>query len=120
VTPTAAVPAVQGEVPARASKAVRVLKMKGLVERVADAVGSKKAEVKPVVEAVLAALGKALKDGEALALPPFGKAKVSRSKDTASGGMLVMRLRGAGEGRQDKGSGKAGKAARGSLAKDDE
>ena len=49
--------------------------------------------MKSIVEATLQVLGDALASGEALALPPLGRAKVNRHKDLATGEMLVVRLR---------------------------
>lgn len=69
------------------------LRKKDLVERVVTASGAKKKDVRGIVEAVLAVLGDALHAGEILALPPFGKARVNRQKDTAGGETLVVKLR---------------------------
>ena len=70
------------------------LKKRELVERVAALSGGKKKSVKDVVEATLAVLGEALEKGEELILPPFGKAKVNRSKDGAAGSkLLTVKLR---------------------------
>ena len=71
----------------------KVLRKKELFERVVEATGAKKKDVKPIVEATLKALGDALSAGGDLVLPPFGKAKVSKQKDLGSAEMLVIRLR---------------------------
>lgn len=73
------------------------LKKKELVERVASAVGGKKKDIKEIVEATLAVLGEALQKGEALNLPPFGRAKVARSKGEGKASAMTVKLRGAGE-----------------------
>ncbi len=78
------------------------LKKKELVERVAEAVGGKKKDVKDIVEATLAVLGEALQKGESLNLPPFGRAKVSRSKGEGKESAMTVKLRGAGEKTQPK------------------
>lgn len=70
-----------------------VLRKKELFERVVEATGAKKKDVKPIVEATLKALGDALSSGDELVLPPLGKAKVNRQKDLGSAEMLVIRLR---------------------------
>ena len=70
-----------------------VLRKKELFERVVTISGAKKRDVKSIVEATLQVLGDALASGESLALPPFGRAKVNRQKDLASGEMLMVRLR---------------------------
>lgn len=99
--PKVAPPAVAEAVPA-APKAPKVaaplLKKKELVARVVEALeGKKKGSVKDVVEATLAALGEALQKGESLNLPPFGKARVARTKGEGADAMITLRLRGAGE-----------------------
>ena len=73
------------------------LKKKQLVERVAEVIGGKKKDVKEIVEATLAVLGEALQKGEALHLPPFGHAKVARSKGEGKESSMTVKLRGAGE-----------------------
>ena len=73
------------------------LKKKELVDRVTEATGGKKKLVKEIVEATLAALGEALQKGEALNLPPFGRAKVARSKGEGKESSMTVKLRGAGE-----------------------
>lgn len=65
------------------------LKLKDLVDQVAEATGNKKSDVKPVVEAVLSALGSALATGRALAVPPLGKVRVVKTK----GPSLTLKLR---------------------------
>jgi hypothetical protein len=65
------------------------LKLKDLVEAVASATGSRKPEVKSVVEATLAALGEALATGMSLAIPPLGKLRVVKNKGPA----LTLKLR---------------------------
>ncbi len=78
------------------------LKKKELVDRVAALSGGKKKSVRDVVEATLSVLGEALEKGEELILPPFGKAKVNRSKDGAAGSkLLTVKLR-RGESRAAK------------------
>lgn len=87
-------------VPAGAGKADKPdqLKKKELVERVVAAVGGKKkAGVKEIVEATLSTLGEALQKGETLNLPPFGKARIAKSKGEGSKAQLTVKLRGAGE-----------------------
>lgn len=65
------------------------LKLKDLMETVASATGSRKPEVKAVVEATLAALGEALATGKSLAIPPLGKLRVVKNKGPA----LTLKLR---------------------------
>lgn len=69
------------------------LRLKDLVEKVAEATGGKRPAVKEVVDAVLATMGAALDAGHALNLPPLGKARIARSKDGDAGAMLTLKLR---------------------------
>lgn len=69
------------------------VRKKEFMARVSDATGKTRAEVAAVVEATLEQLGLAFGNGETLALPPFGKARVSRQKDIQGGEVLVLRLR---------------------------
>ena len=69
------------------------LKMKDLIDRVVTASGAKKADVRQIIEATLAALGDALSNGDALNLPPLGRAKVSRAADAGSGKAMTVKLR---------------------------
>ncbi|MBY5932874.1 HU family DNA-binding protein [Tateyamaria omphalii] len=70
-----------------------MMRKKELVDAVVARSGMKKKDVKPAVEATLAVLGDALKDGRALNLQPLGKVKVNREKKLASGRMFVARIR---------------------------
>ncbi len=100
-------PATAGPPPVEAAPAVAepVLRKKELFERVVAATGAKRGDVRHITEAVLDILGKALADGEVLALPPFGKARVNRQKDLATGEVLIVRLRRGGGGGQAAGNG---------------
>ncbi len=82
--------------PVGATGVVHTLRRKDLIERVAKTSGAKKKAVREIVEATLRVLGDALEAGETLALPPFGKAKVNRHRDLASGEMLTVKLRRSG------------------------
>jgi len=75
------------------------VRLKELVERVSAATGERKQVVRPVVAATIAALNAALARGEELNLPPLGRLRVQRSKETPRGQSLVLRLRrGSGAG----------------------
>ncbi|HMS95492.1 MAG TPA: HU family DNA-binding protein [Tabrizicola sp.] len=65
------------------------LKTRSLIEMVATETGGKKPDVKKIVEATLAALGKALATGQQLNVPPLGKIKVARDNGIA----LTLKLR---------------------------
>ena len=73
------------------------IRKKELVERVVAASGAKKKQVKEIVEHTLKVLGEALAKGEELNLPPFGKAKVNRSKDNDGGTTMMVKLRQGGD-----------------------
>jgi hypothetical protein len=66
-----------------------LLKLKDLVDSVAETTGSKKPEVKATVEATLSALGAALATGKSLAVPPLGKLRVVKTRGAA----LTLKLR---------------------------
>ncbi|MEZ5779927.1 MAG: HU family DNA-binding protein [Paracoccaceae bacterium] len=114
----AAVPAAAPVQPADEPIAVTVrepvLKKKELIERVVEASGMKRKDVKPIVESTLKVLGDALSAGAGLVLPPFGKAKINRQKDLASGEMMIIKLR------RDGPAYEASRDADEDLAKDDD
>ncbi|KIC49282.1 HU family DNA-binding protein [Tateyamaria sp. ANG-S1] len=70
-----------------------MMRKKELVDAVVARSGLKKKDVKPAVEATLAVLGDALKEGRTLNLQPMGKVKINREKALASGRMMVARIR---------------------------
>lgn len=70
-----------------------VMRKKDLIDRVVLASGAKKKSVKDIIEATLTVLGEALEKGEELILPPFGKAKVNRSRDHEGGKTMMVKLR---------------------------
>ncbi|MCX7888958.1 MAG: HU family DNA-binding protein [Rhodobacteraceae bacterium] len=69
------------------------LRLRDLVDRVAAASGARRKDVREISEAVLRVLGDALDAGDSLQLPPLGRARVARTRDTGKGGMLVIRLK---------------------------
>ena len=84
--------AAEGDTAADANLSV-ALRVKDLVERVSASGDFKKKDVRDIVEATLAELGRALEAGEVLNLPPFGKLRVGRSRDLANGSMMTLKLR---------------------------
>ena len=84
-------PALKLVVPPR--EPLLTLRKKELVERVCEHSGLKKKDVKPVVEATLKVLGDALQAGNALAIPPLGKARVNKQRGTTGDEVLVVKLR---------------------------
>ncbi len=121
--PAAAAPSPEAQVAAAASALVSVvgnalsIRKKELVERVVAASGAKKKQVKEIVEHTLKALGDALAKGEELHLPPFGKAKVNRSRDNDGGTTMMVKLR---QGTAPAGGGKSRKGAKQGLAEADD
>lgn len=95
-------------------KAVSELKLKDLIERVVEATGSKRNDVREIVDTALTLMGDALQKGETLNLPAFGKVRVARQAGGAGSGAMTLKLRrGAGEGAKNK-------AAKEPLAEADE
>ncbi|AUH34683.1 HU family DNA-binding protein [Paracoccus tegillarcae] len=77
-----------------APQQARVVQKREFVDRVVEATGSKKSDVKPIVEAALDQLGRAFAAGETLVIQPFGRARVSMRKDLQNGGEVInLRLR---------------------------
>ncbi len=80
-------------VPVAAPDAAVILRKPELIERVMALSGMKKRDVKPVVEATLAALGDALSNDETLNLQPLGKVMVNRRKLSDNGEVMFTRIR---------------------------
>lgn len=82
----------------------RVLQKRQFLNAVAQRSGMRPAQIKDVVEAVLAELGDAIASGQTLALPPLGRARVNRQKDVSGSEVIILRLRrrgGGGDGGED-------------------
>lgn len=71
----------------------KVLQKRELLSLVARRTGLPNTEIKTVVEATLAELGDAIGAGMTLALPPLGRARISRSDDGTGGEVITLRLR---------------------------
>ncbi|WP_245540878.1 HU family DNA-binding protein [Octadecabacter antarcticus] len=69
------------------------IKKPEFIDRVMAETGLKKKDVKPVVEAMLAVLGRALIAGEELIVPPLGKVMINRSKQVANATIINIKLR---------------------------
>ena len=65
------------------------IKTKDLIDTVAAATGSKKPEVKKIVEATLVAIGRALATGNDMMVPPLGKLRMVKNNGVA----LTLKLR---------------------------
>lgn len=72
----------------------RLIKKPELLDEVVARTNLKKRDVKPAVEAALAVIGEALRDGADLTLPPLGKLRVVKSKELTEGAaVLTLKLR---------------------------
>lgn len=69
------------------------IKKKELIDAVVERSGIKKKDAKPVIEAMLAVLGKTLAEGREMNLQPLGKIKVNRSKEVQGGTVLIAKVR---------------------------
>ena len=69
------------------------LRKKELIDDVVTRTGMKKKDVKPIVEATIAALGEALTTNRELVLPPFGKLRVRREKEMSNARVLTAKIR---------------------------
>lgn len=77
-----------------APQQARVVQKREFLDRVVEASGGKKSDVKPIVEATLDQLGRAFAAGETLVIQPFGRARVSMRKGLQNGGEVInLRLR---------------------------
>ncbi|WP_272004303.1 HU family DNA-binding protein [Roseovarius sp. ZX-A-9] len=82
-------PAVAPDTPA----AELEMKKQELLARVVDRSEIKKKYAKPVVEAMIAVLGEALAEGRELNLPPLGKVKQNRTKETPTARIIIAKIR---------------------------
>lgn len=71
---------------------VITVKLKGLVDQIAEKVGVNKSDVRKVVEVTLEELGDALRRGESLSLPGLGRIRVLR-KGTEDSPVTKLRMR---------------------------
>lgn len=69
-----------------------LMKKPELLDEVVLRTNLKKRDVKPTVEAALAVIGDALRDGAEINIPPLGKLRVVKSK-ALEGGAAVMTLK---------------------------
>ena len=79
--------------PAAARVKGPVLRIKDLVDRVAEATGGKKKGVKEMVEATLTALGESLAKGEDFNLPGFGRTRIARTVEKDGASMMTLKVR---------------------------
>jgi len=75
------------------SESAPQLRIKVLVDRVADSAGGNKKDVRKIVEATLTQLGQALNSGEMLNLPELGRIRVARKQGSGPGAMMTLKMR---------------------------
>ena len=68
------------------------IKKKDFVEQVAAAAGAKKGEARSVVDAALAIIADRVLAGDELNLPPLGKLRLMKEKDTGKARIATLRL----------------------------
>jgi hypothetical protein len=94
-------PAAAGEGPAESAAesaakegaAADVLRLRELVARVAERADVRRPVARTVLAAALDEIGAALSRGQALNLPPLGRAKVNRQTERGGAEVLVVKLR---------------------------
>ncbi|SLN11667.1 HU family DNA-binding protein [Pseudooctadecabacter jejudonensis] len=64
-----------------------------LIDRIVTETGLKKKDVKPVVEAMLAVMGRALSDGEDMNLQPLGKVMIKNTKELSNATVMNIKIR---------------------------
>ena len=69
------------------------LTKKEMVERMVAQSGMKKGDARRALEATMSALSDALREGNNLSLAPLGKMKISRTKETPNGKLVVLRVK---------------------------
>lgn len=74
--------------------AENMIKKPEILDEVVLRTNLKKRDVKPTVEAALAVIGDALRDGAVLNLPPLGKVRVVKSRQLDNGAsVMTLKLR---------------------------
>ncbi|SFS13284.1 HU family DNA-binding protein [Yoonia litorea] len=82
------------DAPEQDGQAVGLMKKPDLLDAVVARTNLKKRDVKPAVEAALALIGDALRNGEEVNLPPLGKMRVVKAKDLDGGASVItLKLR---------------------------
>lgn len=66
---------------------------KDIVAAMMSATGMKKGDARRAMEATMVAIADALAQGKDLSLPPLGKIKIARMKDTPNGKLVVLRAK---------------------------
>lgn len=87
------------------------LTKKELVERMVRDSGMKKGDARRALEATMGVIAGALREGRDLAVPPLGKIKIARTKETPNGKLVVLRAK-----LKEPGAGGGGTAPKDPLA----
>lgn len=90
------------------------IKKKDIIDMVTERSGLKKKDAKPAVEAMIEILGELIAEGRDLNLPPLGKIKHQRTRDTANARIVMLKVR------QGKSAGSGRDNAKESVAEDDD
>jgi len=90
------------------------IKKKDIIDMVTERSGLKKKDAKPAVEAMIDILGELIAEGRDLNLPPLGKIKHQRTRDTANARIVMLKVR------QGKSAGSGRDNAKESVAEDDD
>lgn len=89
----AAAPEMSVVTPAEPVVSERQVKKVELIDRVVEATGQKRKDVKPVVEAVLGELDRLIGEGADFQAPELGKLMIHKRKDVPNGEMVMLKLR---------------------------
>ncbi|MGZ3215836.1 DNA-binding protein [Paracoccus sp. T5] len=74
-------------------RVAHVVQKRDFIDRVLAATGARRTEARPIIEATLAQLGQVLSEGQTLAVPPLGRARINLEKDARGGDVITLRLR---------------------------
>ncbi|MBM3605743.1 MAG: DNA-binding protein [Alphaproteobacteria bacterium] len=70
-----------------------VVQKRDFIDRIIAMTGARRTEARPIIEATLAQLGQVLSEGQTLAVPPLGRARIALEKDARGGDVITLRLR---------------------------
>jgi hypothetical protein len=101
-------------VPDEAEEGPGPLKLRDVLDAVAERSEAKRGDAKPVIEAALAVIGEALSAERDLSLPGFGKLKIKRSKTAGDRRVIEARIR------QDSAPADAGSVGNDGVAEQDD
>ncbi|SIN95745.1 HU family DNA-binding protein [Vannielia litorea] len=79
--------------PAEPVVSEKMVKKNDLIDRVVEASGLKRKDVKPALEAMFAEMDKIIGEGATLQIPELGKLMIHKRKPVANGEMVMLKLR---------------------------